>query len=153
MNKKRMFFIGVIVWMGMIFLMSNQPANLSLKLSGSVIDILSNTPIVGNILSGILESSSAQFIVRKCGHMLLFGTLSTLSFMVIYELKKCRYKATWMSFVFTFLYACGDEFHQLFIPGRSGQVRDVFIDCIGSVLGLILVNFMILVMKKYKVDA
>jgi VanZ family protein len=35
----------------------------------------------------------------------------------------------------TFLYACSDEFHQLFVPGRAGRFTDVLIDC--TVAGLI----------------
>ena len=44
-----------------------------------------------------------------------------------------------ISFIICFLYASSDEFHQLFVPGRSGQVTDIFIDMIGVVLGLLLV--------------
>lgn len=33
-------------------------------------------------------------------------------------------------------YAATDEYHQLFVPGRSGQVRDVVIDTVGGTLGL-----------------
>ena len=33
-------------------------------------------------------------------------------------------------------YAATDEFHQLFIEGRSGEVRDVGIDSLGALLGL-----------------
>ncbi len=41
--------------------------------------------------------------------------------------------------VFTFIYptalslcyAASDEFHQLFVPGRGGSIRDVAIDAIG----------------------
>ena len=45
-----------------------------------------------------------------------------------------------ISFIICFLYASSDEFHQLFVPGRSGQVTDIFIDLIGVVLGLLLVK-------------
>ena len=34
------------------------------------------------------------------------------------------------------LYASTDEIHQLFVPGRSGMVRDVFIDSIGGIIGV-----------------
>ena len=48
-------------------------------------------------------------------------------------------------FGFCFLYACSDEFHQAFVPGRVGQFSDVLIDMIGVLLGVIsvcLVYFM-----------
>lgn len=34
------------------------------------------------------------------------------------------------------LYACTDEFHQLFVEGRSGELRDVCIDAAGVILGI-----------------
>lgn len=36
------------------------------------------------------------------------------------------------------LYACSDEFHQLFVEGRAGLVSDVIVDSVGAVLGLAL---------------
>ena len=38
-----------------------------------------------------------------------------------------------------FLYACTDEYHQLFIEGRAGQFTDVLIDTAGASLGCAIV--------------
>ena len=40
--------------------------------------------------------------------------------------------------VFCFIYACTDEFHQLFIAGRSGEFMDVMIDTMGVLNGALL---------------
>ena len=40
------------------------------------------------------------------------------------------------SLVLAILYACSDEWHQRFTPGRTSSIIDVFIDTIGSVIGL-----------------
>ena len=37
----------------------------------------------------------------------------------------------------TAFYACTDEFHQLFVPGRAGLLSDVLIDSLSAVLGLV----------------
>ncbi|GKX68088.1 VanZ family protein [Inconstantimicrobium mannanitabidum] len=37
-----------------------------------------------------------------------------------------------------FLYACTDEIHQLFVIGRNGCIRDVFIDTFGGSTYLVL---------------
>ena len=37
------------------------------------------------------------------------------------------------------LYASTDELHQLFVPGRSGQVKDVLIDGCGAVIGALII--------------
>ena len=53
------------------------------------------------------------------------------------------------------IYAISDEIHQLFVPGRSGQVRDVLIDSAGSLLGIIIVmafeKLLIKFNKKHKI--
>ena len=36
---------------------------------------------------------------------------------------------------FCILYAASDEIHQLFVPGRGAQFRDVMIDFSGAILG------------------
>lgn len=34
------------------------------------------------------------------------------------------------------LYAVGDEFHQLYVEGRTGRVEDIIIDFIGGSIGV-----------------
>ena len=34
------------------------------------------------------------------------------------------------------LYAISDEVHQLFVPGRGGQVKDIVIDSAGAIVGI-----------------
>ena len=34
------------------------------------------------------------------------------------------------------LYAASDEIHQLFVPGRSGQLSDVILDSAGALAGV-----------------
>ena len=51
------------------------------------------------------------------------------------------YKWIVSSMIVTFLYACTDEFHQTFVPGRAGRFTDVLIDCTGALVLCILVTF------------
>jgi len=43
-----------------------------------------------------------------------------------------------LAFTYCFLYACSDEIHQLFVPGRSGKFTDVLIDSAGALLAVLL---------------
>ena len=47
-------------------------------------------------------------------------------------------KLVLLSVFLAFLYACSDEIHQLFVPGRSGQVSDVLLDTLGSFTGIMI---------------
>ena len=140
MSKRSKYIILTIIWMGFIFCMSNQPANISKELSQNIENLLKHTPIIRNLLSDILNSPNSQFIVRKSAHIILFYLLSILCFIVIYEIKKNVKISTLVSFSITFIYACMDEIHQLFIPVRSGKINDVLIDSIGFIMGLIFIN-------------
>ena len=53
-----------------------------------------------------------------------------------------------LSIFLAFLYACSDEVHQLFIPGRTGRAFDVFIDTLGASSGVLL--YYLLFRKKLK---
>ena len=150
MNKKSKYIILTIIWMGFIFCMTNQPANITKELSQNIEKLLNRTPIIGNILSDILNSANSQFIVRKSAHIILFCFLSVLCFIVIYEIKKNVKISTVVSFGITFIYACIDEIHQLFIPGRGSQIRDVLIDSIGAIMGLIFINLIFMLKNRIK---
>ena len=52
-------------------------------------------------------------------------------------------------------YAATDEFHQLFVPGRSGEVRDVLVDTAGAVIGILFLSLLrfIIIRKKKKQEA
>ena len=150
MSKKSKYIILTIIWMGFIFCMSNQPANISKEISQNIENLLKHTPIIGNLLSHILNSPNSQFIVRKSAYIILFCFLSILCFVVIYELKRNVKISTLASFSITFIYACMDEIHQLFIPGRSGKINDVLIDSIGVIMGLIFINLIFMLNNKIK---
>ena len=55
----------------------------------------------------------------------------------VYKIKHSLFVAV----LFCFLYACGDELHQLFISMRSARILDVWIDTCGSLTGIGLVYF------------
>ena len=46
------------------------------------------------------------------------------------------------------LYAATDEFHQLFVPGRSGQISDVILDSAGALAGLLILALVRKIMSR-----
>ncbi|MBK9449537.1 MAG: VanZ family protein [Bacteroidetes bacterium] len=138
MNPRfRMFLktLPAIVWMGMIFSLSNQPGGGSGALSRLIMSYLAKFGIDFQAWFG----EHAVWVLRKCAHfteyMILFFLLM-LAFSVRWERKTAR----WWALLGTFLYAASDEFHQLFIPGRVGDVFDVMIDTSGGLFGLVLIS-------------
>ncbi len=85
-------------------------------------------------------------LIRKTGHFMGYGMFSLICFRAFWiELKGVasrmmrRLRAHGLAILATFLVASADEFHQSFLPNRSGQFSDVVLDCCGAaVMGLAL---------------
>ncbi|MCI1478564.1 MAG: VanZ family protein [Clostridium beijerinckii] len=133
-KRKIIYWFLLIVWIIGIFIMSNQPAQISDSQSEGVINILSAIGINMNGIFGQLTN----FIVRKCAHFLEYMVLSLLAFNVFKLYFNIR-RVIFVTVVFVFFYACSDEIHQLFVLGREGAFRDVIIDTVGGIT-LILIN-------------
>lgn len=124
----------LIGWMILIFVMSNQPASVSDSQSGFVIYVF-------NLLGISLDSffgELANFAVRKTAHFTEYMILFFFSYNVLrlYVEKKDAYI---FGILIVATYACTDEIHQLFVPGRAGKIKDVFIDTSGGLFGLIII--------------
>jgi VanZ family protein len=75
-----------------------------------------------------------NFAVEKTGHVLLFGALAILIYRGLRMNKVDRKKAAIWAVILATFYGGIDEFHQMFTQGREARVRDVFIDCGGATL-------------------
>ena len=123
--KKIRYFIPMFIWMLFIFLMSQTSANDSSSQSNFIVAIIIK---VINI-----DHDTLSLIVRKCAH---FTEYTILAFLIYYGLAKNQVNNKSIllyTVLITFAYACSDEFHQLFINGRSGQFKDVLIDTSGVI--------------------
>ena len=72
--------------------------------------------------------------VRKTAHASEYALLGMLLFGAMTGTRRRRMCYAWLA---TACYAATDEFHQLFVPGRSGQFTDVCIDSGGAVVGIL----------------
>lgn len=143
--KKIIIHILLILWMSLIFLFSHQPATASDKVSNGVIDKIINTVkvISGHEFSdNELETISNYLIfpVRKLAHFTLYFILGILIYNTINLYHINNTKILLISILLCMIYACSDEIHQLFVLGRSGELRDVLIDTLGSSLGILIVS-------------
>ena len=125
MNKK-ISLILLIIWMIVIFWLSACTSDESSSQSGFFVGIVCK-------IFSIKNTELVSIIVRKLAHLTEFFILGVLTINCIsfYNLKNKYILSTGLGF----LYACTDEFHQIFVPGRAGQVTDVLIDTLGVALG------------------
>ena len=125
-------WLPALLWMGVIFVMSSRPS-------------LPSHP-----------NDTVDLVAKKAGHVTEYGVLAFLLWRAIPSCKQSgvseaasgrrskerRWPALLSfggAFVLSLLYAISDEFHQTFVPGRTGALTDVGFDVLGMFLALGLV--------------
>lgn len=131
--KKIKYFIPAIIWMIFIFFESSMVAETSASQSNGIVHSICT------LLSlPATYQETLSFIVRKCAHI---SEYTFLTLLLYYGFSKNNVYALSFPFTIALLYACSDEIHQLFVPGRAGMIQDVLIDTIGMIIALIIIHF------------
>ncbi|MBU3146194.1 VanZ family protein [Clostridium sp. CF012] len=142
MKKKHINWLLAIGWMILIFLFSSQPGEVSSENNKFVIYIFK---FIGLDLNSILGTLS-DFIVRKAAHFTEYFILYILLYRAINTKKSLNIKVFIGILIMVFLYACSDEFHQAFVPGRGPAFRDVMVDTCGGLTAFL--TMYIITLKK-----
>lgn len=135
--KKKVYLTLWFLWMVVIFWFSSQVAQDSQGMSDRVLAMLEQLlPMTRSLhIENYMDHMSVM--VRKLAHFSEYAVLGVLSVLCAREFY--RKHAYWLGFIWCVLYACSDEIHQLFVPGRSGQLLDVCIDSCGALFGILCV--------------
>ncbi len=123
-------YIFVAVWMLVIFLMSSEVAGTSSARSDEIVRTIQSIGVSA-------PADLLTFLVRKAAHICAYFVLGVLLFNLLKEYDLGVKKMIIISIAIAMLYACTDEVHQMFVPGRSGEVRDVLIDTAGAAVGVV----------------
>lgn len=122
------YWLPAIAWMTFIFFLSSQT-----KVS-------------------ITHQFISDFIIFKTLHVLEYAVLYFLLFRGFYSLKNSELSLKIkfiLPIIISFFYSITDELHQLFVPTRSGQLRDTGFDLLGIILMYTLIKKYIDRIKKY----
>lgn len=154
-------FVAWIALMVVIVWFSHQTAEVSSEQSLEIGKLLCSLLVDGyNNLSEFTQLEKAMLIdklVRKSAHFSEYALLGVLTLNAshlligsyLYRKRKPAIKIIvyiLSALVWCFLFACTDEVHQYFIPGRYCSFLDVMLDTCGSLTGIML--FHILFRKK-----
>ena len=126
--KKIIKLLFIIIWLFVIFLFSNQDGSTSTSLTNGILEKY----------LFFVDSDMFFMIIRKMAHITEYFILGILVLNFINEFKVD--KKIIISILICFILASFDEFHQLFIPDRTGRLLDVFIDMIGASLGILILS-------------
>lgn len=142
---KPLSFIPAILLMYMIFSFSGQSGEVSSQLSFQVsckIVEVGDYIFDANLEQWQIEewADKIHFITRKLAHMTEYFALAiAVSFpLYVYGMHGILLMLT--AGIICIGFACGDEYHQSFVAGRSPSPKDVAIDSIGVFFGIIVVR-------------
>ncbi len=144
MKKRKLVFATMaLVWMGIIFSFSSRTSDVSTNDSNRIGLLIGKTFLPDfEEWSEERQMEFAQNIdhpIRKTAHALEYALLGILLTGAFVDEKKRRKVSILIPWALGTLYAATDEFHQLFVPGRSGQVSDVALDSAGVLFGVLIV--------------
>ena len=140
-NKNKIIsWLLVLSWMALIFYLSHQPATQSSSLSSGITQRI--IKVIEKIAPNLeLDWEAFHHFIRKNAHFFIYLVLGVL---VVNSLRAMDYpnltgyQLVGLAVLICVLYAISDEMHQIFIPGRAGQIKDVMIDSGGAIVGIIL---------------
>lgn len=146
--KKYLCIVIMVFIMLAIFLLSLQTGDVSHQLSSWIAKLFIQ-PNENPSTFMIIETS-----IRKLAHIFLFFTLGIFVNLILKKVLQNLFpKKIWIdvaSILICLIYACFDEIHQRFIPGRTASLKDIGIDAIGICLSSVVVNSKVFKKKSNK---
>lgn len=141
-------WLMVLSTMLIIYNLTGETAAESTETSGGIINTILNIFLSED---DVTEELVAKFQnpIRKLAHFTIFALLGFCfanAFKNSFEFKSF-YKYL-LSIISTFIYASFDEFRQNFVENRGPSFKDVLIDSLGGLAGVLLYVFMIYIINK-----
>ena len=153
--KRAILYILLLLILSTIFIFSGENGqksnNTSDAFTGSIIDKVSNITnkeISDNKKKDIIINT--RFIVRKAAHFSIYFILGIIVYLILstYNINKVLI----ISIIICFILGCLDEFHQVFIAGRTARFYDCIIDTLGSSTGIIILDICNRIRKKKQIS-
>lgn len=128
----------LVLWMAFIFIASTGAFSAD-----------NTSRIIGPLLRWLFPDISeekialAHLITRKVAHFTgyaILGWLAARAFTTSFH-QPLRRRWFFISLLLVVLYSLTDEFHQSFVPSRTGSIYDSFIDMFGGLTALLLYAF------------
>lgn len=95
--------------------------------------------------------SALDPFIRKLAHFAIYALLGMAVYASACFIGAKGASKPLMSVSVCGIYAALDEFHQSFVPGRAMQLKDVLLDCAGSLCGIIVCGIIFILIEHFTV--
>ncbi len=155
MKNKRVIVVIVLVclvllWIGGIYKLSSMNTSNSNGKSSGIIGVFIEDTLEVTNKYGITDShpdetkleKASQLLNRPLRKVMHASVFFVLAFMIIFVTNYLFHNKKYVisaiiALVLVILAASFDEFHQTFVDGRTGAVKDVLIDTAGGITGIL----------------
>lgn len=134
MRARRGRYGPVVVWMIVIFFAST--GDLSAANTSRLIRPLLLWFYPSFTAEGL---AAAHFLIRKAAHLTEYAVLALLAARAFLSSSHIKLRRRWYAAGFALVVVCSlsDEYHQSFVPTRTGTIYDSLIDMTGGALALL----------------
>ena len=150
-RKKTTYLIGAMlllaVCMAAVYFFSAQNGGQSARLSQRALQWIELYFPQGYAL--LQQHGRPEYLLRKLAHFTEYALLGVVSCFLL-KRRLPFGKSAGGAVLFCFLFAVTDEVHQLFVPGRDGNITDVCIDTAGAAAGVLLYGLVFAVLHLLK---
>ena len=132
-DRRRLWRYGpLVVWAALIFIGSSSVLSAS------------NTSTLVRLVRWLVPTAGDEklalfhFLIRKAGHLTEYGILALLAARAFRTSSRELLRTGWLwaAFILVVAYSLTDEFHQSFVPSRTGSIYDSLIDSAGGLIAL-----------------
>ena len=129
-------WLPVLIWLGVIFLGSTDMLSAEHTSRFLVPFLRWIDPQIS-----FATLNAIQLGIRKLGHLTEYAILAMLLWRALRSGTRWQMKMSILFLVAVLasaIFAASDEFHQSFVPSRTGSPNDVMIDICGALVGLVI---------------
>ncbi len=141
LNRRLWRYVPVVLWMGFIFYAST--SEFSASNTSRII-----RPLLVWLFPNISEEriALAHFFTRKAAHFTEYAILGFLTARAFSSSAHRLLARGWFQFAMLLIviYALTDEYHQTFVPSRTGSIYDCAVDTAGGLFALLVFYYLVL---------
>ena len=145
-SQKRMLFCVTLLVLNVAFIWGNSllPREISSAFSqfvGRILSLFVSGPITP-------AQGEGQGILRKIAHFTEFCSLGIILSWLFWMVRQKKWQCLLIPLMIGAAVAAIDETIQIFVPGRGPHIRDVGIDSLGVLLGVLIVALLAMIQKR-----
>ncbi len=150
-----MSILVLMLFLGMMYYFSSQEGSISSQQSNKVLVLVDKIrdkvtlqdeniiSIKEKVFNALKSYGNKSYVIRKLAHFSIYACIGIAMAFVIYLISKKIFMSAFFAYTIATLYAYFDEYRQLSVAGRSGNLQDVLIDSTGAFFGVWIFIFVV----------